>query len=81
MEILMRTNSDEDRKILRAELKRLNIKYNEKDEKTLTEYNLSDDLINKLDLSKIYIFKNIIKNNVSYGAKMLVSQNPLIWNR
>lgn len=80
-EYLIRTNSDEDIKIVRAELKRLGIKFNEKCEKILRKHKLSDDELNSLDLTKVFVFKNIIIDNISKNLAMLVSQNPIKWDR
>ena len=46
IDVLLRTNSDEDKKMLRAELKRHNIKYNENDEKVLSKYLLTEEILN-----------------------------------
>ena len=80
-EYLIRTNSDEDIKIVRAEFKRLNIKFNEKSEKTLRKHMLSDDELNSIDLTKVFVFRNIIIDNISKNVAMLVSQNPIRWDR
>lgn len=81
VDVLIRTNSDEDRKILRAELKRHNIKYNENDEKVLTNYLLTEENLNTLDISKVNVFQNVIVNNISKNVRMLVQQNPIKWDR
>ena len=83
-EYLIRTNSDEDIKTVRAEFKRLNIKFtecNEKSEKTLRKHVLTDDELNSIDLTKVFVFRNIIIDNISKNVAMLVSQNPIRWDR
>lgn len=80
-EYLIRTNSDEDIKIVRAEFKRLNIKFNENSEKTLRKHMLTDDELNSIDLTKVFVFRNIIIDNISKNVAMLVSQNPIRWDR
>jgi hypothetical protein len=80
-EYLIRTNSDEDIKIVRAEFKRLNIKFNEKCEKTLRKHMLTDNELNSFDLTKVFVFRNIIIDNVSKNVSMLISQNPIKWDR
>lgn len=80
-EYLIRTNSDEDIKIVRAEFKRLGFKFNENCDRTLTKNMLSDEELNQFDLTKVFIFKNIIVNNISKNLAMLISQNPIKWDR
>lgn len=80
-EYLIRTNSDEDIKIVRSEFKRLNIKFNEKCEKTLRKHALTEDELNLFDLTKVFVFRNIIIDNVSKNVAMLIQQNPIKWDR
>lgn len=80
-EYLIRANSDEDIKSVRAEFKRLNIKFNEKCEKTLRKHMLTDDELNSIDLTKVFVFRNIIIDNISKNVAMLVRQKPIIWDR
>jgi hypothetical protein len=88
MEVLVRTNSEEDIKIVRTEMKRLDIKFREPGiniitdkPQSLTRYNITDDKLNQIDLNNVFVFKNIVIDNVSKGVAMLISQNPLKWNR
>ncbi len=81
MNVLVRTNSEEDIKTVRAEFKRLNLKFNEDENKTLRNHIISEENLNILDLSKVFIFKRIFKDNKVIDLSMLISQNPLKWNR
>lgn len=69
------------KKIFRAELKRCGIKVIENFDKILTKYYLSESELKLIDLTKISIFKNIIRNRISYGVKMLLNNQEMIWNR
>jgi hypothetical protein len=82
MEYLIRTNSDEDIKNLRNECQRLKVKFIEPDGKSLSRYNLSLFDIESLDLSKVSVFENMLKNGRSVNLRRLVSNDSVLkWDR
>lgn len=83
LDVLIRTNSDDEIKNVRAEFKNKKIKFNENCDKTLRKHRLTEEEIQRLDLSKIGVFQVITAPNsaVVSGLRMLVNQNPITWNR
>lgn len=81
-EYLLKTPmSDDDKKVFRAELKRVGVKVKEEFEKILTKYNLTDEQINSLNLNLVPVFKNIIVDGKSTNIAMVIGQNPIKWDR
>ena len=87
LEVLIRTNSDDEIKIARSEFKRLNLNFNENSNKMLRRHYLTEEEIQRINLSKIGVFKITTTNKaikgstIVDGVAMLISSNPLIWNR
>ena len=49
--------------------------------KTLRKHTLTEDELNLFDLTKVFVFRNIIIDNVSKNVAMLIQQNPIKWDR
>lgn len=77
-EYLIRTNSDEEIKIVRAELKRCGVKFNENCTKTLRKHSLTAQELESIELSKVAIFRPIIVNGVCTNLSMRTKDG---WDR
>lgn len=77
-EYLIRTNSDEEIKVVRAELKKCGIKFNENCTKTLRKHLLTTQELESIDLSKVTIFKTILTNGVCTNIAMKTKDG---WDR
>lgn len=79
--LLLTSLSDDEKKEFRTELNRYNIKVKEDFEKSLTSYFLTEDEVNSLDLNKVKVFRNMLRDGRSSGVAMIISQNPISYNR
>lgn len=83
LDVLIRTNSEDEIKIVRAEFKNKNIKFNENCDKSLRRHRLTEEEIQRLDLSKIGVFEitTVPNSTIVDGVRMLVNSSPITWNR
>lgn len=75
---LIRANSDEEIKVVRAELKKCGIKFNENCTKTLRKHLLTTQELESIDLSKVTIFRTILTNGVCTNIAMKTKDG---WDR
>lgn len=81
IEVLIK-NDEDSWKFFSNETRRLNIKLPERTSKILFKYKITEDNLNKIDKSiGIFVTTKIPNTNTVDGVKMLISQNPIEWNR
>ena len=81
MEYLLKVPSDlEEKKLYRAELKKCHVAFKDSD-RILERYKLTEEQLNAIPIAVIPVFRMITVNKVTTNISMLVSQNPLVWNR